>query len=519
MSFLGSSWHIDDLLTFYLNTQRFDTGNATDADAAPSYRVYEDETGTAILTGTMALLDSSNTAGFYSEQITLSAANGFEVGKCYAIYIAATVNSVAGAMHHTFTIAPDVVDANLTQIDGNATSGNNATLNLKQLNVVNSAGDAAVFSSTGSNGVGINTSGNGSGAGLYTKGGATGPGVYAEGGDTSGAGIVGAAAAGDSRGITGHGSGAGYGICGEGGATGAGIHGLGGATSGDGIKGEAQTDGAGLKAVKAGAHTDIEGNLAGDITGSLSGSVGSVTGAVGSVTGNVGGNVTGSVGSVVGNVGGNVTGSVGSVVGAVGSVTGNVGGNVTGSVGSVAGNVGGNLVGNVNGNVVGSVGSIAANGIDDVSFTLAALAELQALVLSDATPFPGADIDAAISTRATQAQILSDATPFAGASIAAIKAKTDNLPESFKKNTAFNDFEFLMVLASDHVSPATGLTVSASRSIDGGAFAACANGVTEVGNGIYKLNLATTDLNGNFITFRFTAATADDTLVSIKTAL
>ena len=46
------------------------------------------------------------------------------------------------------------------------------------------------------------------------------------------------------------------------------------------------------------------------------------------VQGNVTGNVSGSVGSV--------TGAVGSVTGAVGSVTGNVGGNVTGSVGSVA---------------------------------------------------------------------------------------------------------------------------------------------------------------------------------------
>lgn len=111
MSYLGS-WKIDDLLTFYANTTRFDTGNATDADAVPSYRVYEDETGTAILTGNMALLDSANTAGFYSEQITLSAANGFEKGKSYAIYIAATVNSIAGATHHTLQIEAEV-DANI----------------------------------------------------------------------------------------------------------------------------------------------------------------------------------------------------------------------------------------------------------------------------------------------------------------------------------------------------------------------------------------------------------------------
>ena len=43
----------------------------------------------------------------------------------------------------------------------------------------------------------------------------------------------------------------------------------------------------------------------------------------------------------------------------------------------------------------------------------------QAQILSDATPFPGANIDAAISSRSTltQAQILSDATPFPGANI------------------------------------------------------------------------------------------------------
>lgn len=111
MSYLGS-WKIDDLLTFYANTTRFDTGNATDADAVPSYRVYEDETATPILTGTMALLDSANTAGFYSEQITLSAANGFEKGKSYAIYIAATVNSIAGTTHHTLQIEAEV-DANI----------------------------------------------------------------------------------------------------------------------------------------------------------------------------------------------------------------------------------------------------------------------------------------------------------------------------------------------------------------------------------------------------------------------
>lgn len=99
-------FQIDDVLTFPVQTQRFDTGAAADADSAPAYRVYEDETGTPVLTGTMALLDSDNTDGFYSEQITLSAANGFENGKTYTIRIAATVNAVAGATTRVFRVKP-----------------------------------------------------------------------------------------------------------------------------------------------------------------------------------------------------------------------------------------------------------------------------------------------------------------------------------------------------------------------------------------------------------------------------
>ncbi len=128
MSYLGQ-WEIDDLLTFYANTHRFDTGAATDADSVPSYRVYEDETATPLLTGTMALLDSTNTAGFYSEQITLSAANGFEAGKSYSIYVSATVNSVVATMHHGFQITAlgtitDIIDAMGAEVaSGHSTAG------------------------------------------------------------------------------------------------------------------------------------------------------------------------------------------------------------------------------------------------------------------------------------------------------------------------------------------------------------------------------------------------------------
>jgi hypothetical protein len=118
MAYLGS-WKIDDYLTFYANTHRWDTGVATDADVVPPYRVYEDETATAIATGNMALLDTGNTEGFYSERLQLLAATGFEKGKQYGIYISKTVNSVETTVHHTFQIEAEV-DANNISSDSTA---------------------------------------------------------------------------------------------------------------------------------------------------------------------------------------------------------------------------------------------------------------------------------------------------------------------------------------------------------------------------------------------------------------
>jgi hypothetical protein len=86
-----------------------------------------------------------------------------------------------------------------------------------------------------------------------------------------------------------------------------------------------------------------------------------------------------------------------------------------------------------------------------------------------------------------------------------------------KKNAALNNFMFLMRQSGDHVTPATGLTVTAQRSIDGAAFAACANAVSEVGNGVYKINLAASDLNGTVITLKFTATGADQRTITIVT--
>lgn len=117
------SYAIDDLLTFTCNTHNPSTGEAIDADAAPTYRIYEDETSTPVLTGTMSVLDDDNTTGFYSEQITLSAANGFEAGKCYTIRIAATVGGVTGVTERTFQIGAKVTGSGARTVTVTVTDG------------------------------------------------------------------------------------------------------------------------------------------------------------------------------------------------------------------------------------------------------------------------------------------------------------------------------------------------------------------------------------------------------------
>lgn len=135
-----------------------------------------------------------------------------------------------------------------------------------------------------------------------------------------------------------------------------------------------------------------------------------------------------------------------------------------------------------------------------------------------------AELDAAnlpadvAAVKSDTAAILTDTGTTLDTKIDAIKAQTDNLPPGIKKNTELANFEFVMTDSTNH-APAAGLTVTATRSIDGGAFAACANAVSAVASGVYKITLAAADLNGSVVTLRFTAASADDRLITIKTSV
>ena len=94
-------------------------------------------------------------------------------------------------------------------------------------------------------------------------------------------------------------------------------------------------------------------------------------------------------------------------------------------------------------------------------------------------------------------------------------ANSVKIQTASKKNQALAKFEFMMTDSTNH-APATGKTVTATRSIDGGAFAAgTISAVTEVSAGVYYVDLAAGDTNGNVVTYRFTASGCDDTFVTM----
>ena len=95
---------IDNDLVFSVCTHDPDTSILTDASSPPIYRVYEEEVGTAILTGSMAKLDDANTTGFYTELVACTTANGFARGKSYTVYIEATVDGNTGGISYGFVV-------------------------------------------------------------------------------------------------------------------------------------------------------------------------------------------------------------------------------------------------------------------------------------------------------------------------------------------------------------------------------------------------------------------------------
>lgn len=320
-----------------------------------------------------------------------------------------------------------------------------------------------------------------------------------------------------------------------------------------------------------GTVASVVGNVGGNVTGTVASVVGNVGG---NVTGSVG-SVVGAVGSVIGAVG-SVTAGVtvttnndktgyGLSAAAVQAVW-----DALTSALTTAGSIGKLLVDNINATISSrlasasytvppTVGAIADQVWDEVlaghltsGTTGAALNSAGSSGDPWGTALPGVygagtagkiigdNINATVGSRATQTSV-DTLAGYVDTEVAAIKAKTDQLVFTtanqvdstavtvsdktgyslasgqifVKKNTALANVEFLMLDSA--FDPAEGLTVTAQRSIDGGAFASCANSVSEVSDGIYKISLAAADLNGVTITLKFSATDARTTYLGVIT--
>ncbi|MCK5012439.1 MAG: hypothetical protein KAS66_01345, partial [Candidatus Omnitrophica bacterium] len=100
-----------------------------------------------------------------------------------------------------------------------------------------------------------------------------------------------------------------------------------------------------------------------------------------------------------------------------------------------------------------------------------------------------------------------------------IKAKTDALPSGITKNVALPDFQVYMVLSSDHVTEATGKTITGAISKDGGvSFAALTNAVSEMASGMYKVDITQAEMNADVVTLKFVETDCDQRIITIYTS-
>lgn len=457
--------------------------------------MYEDETGTPLLTGSMALLDDTNTTGFYSEQITLSAANGFEYGKSYCIRVTIVVGGVTGVLLHTFKMG--------ARVDTRLVSGTAQTAGdiIGDTNDIQARLPAALVSGR------IDASVGAMAANVLTDTAINADAITAAkvAADVS-AEIADAVWDED--------------------ATGHQTQGTFGQAIGDPVADTntifkaVVTDAAGatvgVDVVAVQADTDnIQTRLPAALTagGKIPASADEILGVAQSAT-----DLKDFADDGYDPITNKVQGVV--LVDTLTTYTGNTPqtGDSFARLGVPAGV-----------SVSADIAAIEAQ-TDDIGVAGAGLTALGDTRI--------ANLDATVSSRATQTSV-DTIDDFLDTEIAAIKTKTDQLnftgtdvkatldgetvaltagQITVKKNVALANFMFKMVLSSDHVTAGTGLTVTCQRSIDGAAFANCATSTaTEISAGWYKVNLAASDLNGDTIALKFTAPTADQRDVLIAT--
>lgn len=159
----------------------------------------------------------------------------------------------------------------------------------------------------------------------------------------------------------------------------------------------------------------------------------------------------------------------------------------------------------VSGRIDASVGAMAAGVV--TAAAIAADAITDAKVASDVTI---ASVTGAVGS--VTGNVGGNVVGSVGSVVADVNTTSNVL-----QNAALAGFAFLMTDSTTH-APATGKSVTVTRSIDGGAFGAGGlSAVSEVAFGMYKVDFAASDLNGKTIVLRATATGCDDTFERILT--
>lgn len=114
---------LDEVIHFDAITTTPSTGAAVDGDSAPTFAVYEEATDTDIGVGGNMTKRTSLT-GNYRGTFTLSAANGFEIGKWYSVIGTGVVGGVTGkAVLKTFRVVAAEAIAGKAKVDVDALLG------------------------------------------------------------------------------------------------------------------------------------------------------------------------------------------------------------------------------------------------------------------------------------------------------------------------------------------------------------------------------------------------------------
>lgn len=161
---------------------------------------------------------------------------------------------------------------------------------------------------------------------------------------------------------------------------------------------------------------------------------------------------------------------------------------------------------------------------------------MPAALVASAADIADAILDELLSghtTAGTAGKALSDIDTGVAANAAAIGTVDDNLADVSsqiagvpataarlllpQQNQTFANIEFYMADSSNPTAAKTGLSVTVTRSLNGGAFSAGTGTVTEVSNGIYQYDASAADMNAAMVTFKFAAAGAITAFTSFRT--